>query len=64
MLGANLDPNDPINVRLLRLLKPLGGGGAGGSGGGQVHAPEYFRLNHHQEEFSLCEEEDLQKNNR
>ncbi|XP_072246111.1 coiled-coil and C2 domain-containing protein 2A [Leuresthes tenuis] len=53
---SRLDPNDPKNASIMQLLKV--------ASSGEVMAPEYFRLEHLQEEFNFVPDGDLEKSNR
>ncbi|XP_041861355.1 coiled-coil and C2 domain-containing protein 2A [Melanotaenia boesemani] len=53
---SRMDPNDPKNASIMQLLKV--------ASSGEVTAPEYFRLEHLQEEFNLVLDEKLEKSNR
>uniref|UniRef100_A0A3B4FZB3 Coiled-coil and C2 domain containing 2A n=1 Tax=Pundamilia nyererei TaxID=303518 RepID=A0A3B4FZB3_9CICH len=48
---SRLDPNDPKNASIMQLLKV-------------ITAPEYFRLEHLQEEFNFVTDEELEKSGR
>ncbi|XP_035763493.1 coiled-coil and C2 domain-containing protein 2A isoform X1 [Neolamprologus brichardi] len=53
---SRLDPNDPKNASIMQLLKV--------ASSGEVTAPEYFRLEHLQEEFNFVTDEELEKSGR
>ncbi|XP_023810274.1 coiled-coil and C2 domain-containing protein 2A isoform X2 [Oryzias latipes] len=53
---SRLDPNDPKNASIMQLLKV--------AVSGEVTAPEYFRLEHLQEEFNFVTDEELDKSRR
>ncbi|CAM1295274.1 CC2D2A (predicted) [Pycnogonum litorale] len=54
---SNLDPNDPANASLLHLIKTVGGNKDGVS-----KVPDYFRLDHVQEEFNFVADEEIDNN--
>uniref|UniRef100_A0A3B4FZ37 Coiled-coil and C2 domain containing 2A n=1 Tax=Pundamilia nyererei TaxID=303518 RepID=A0A3B4FZ37_9CICH len=51
---SRLDPNDPKNASIMQLV----------ASSGEVTAPEYFRLEHLQEEFNFVTDEELEKSGR
>ncbi|XP_029003041.1 coiled-coil and C2 domain-containing protein 2A [Betta splendens] len=53
---SRLDPNDPKNTSIMQLLKV--------ASSGEVTAPDYFRLEQLQEEFSFVTDEELDKSRR
>ncbi|XP_028300852.1 coiled-coil and C2 domain-containing protein 2A isoform X2 [Gouania willdenowi] len=53
---SRLDPNDPKNASIMQLLKV--------ASSGEVTTPEYFRLEHLQEEFNFVTDEEIEKNKR
>ncbi|TNM87556.1 hypothetical protein fugu_005777 [Takifugu bimaculatus] len=53
---SRLDPNDPKNTSIMQLLKV--------ARGGEVTTPEYFRLEHLQEEFNFVSDEELERSRR
>uniref|UniRef100_A0A3Q1BCK6 C2 domain-containing protein n=1 Tax=Amphiprion ocellaris TaxID=80972 RepID=A0A3Q1BCK6_AMPOC len=53
---SRLDPNDPKNASIMQLLKV--------ASSGEVTAPEYFRLEHLQEEFNFVTDEELERSKR
>ncbi|XP_029939889.1 coiled-coil and C2 domain-containing protein 2A isoform X2 [Salarias fasciatus] len=53
---SRLDPNDPNNASIMQLLKV--------ACSGEVTAPEYFRLEHLQEEFNFVTDEEIEKSRR
>ncbi|XP_061593922.1 coiled-coil and C2 domain-containing protein 2A [Cololabis saira] len=53
---SRLDPNDPKNASIMQQLKV--------ASSGEVTAPEYFRLEHLQEEFNFVTDEELEKSKR
>uniref|UniRef100_H2LIP8 C2 domain-containing protein n=1 Tax=Oryzias latipes TaxID=8090 RepID=H2LIP8_ORYLA len=53
---SRLDPNDPKNASVRQLLEV--------ASSGEVTAPEYFRLEHLQEEFNFVTDEELDKSKR
>uniref|UniRef100_A0A3B3BF83 Coiled-coil and C2 domain containing 2A n=1 Tax=Oryzias melastigma TaxID=30732 RepID=A0A3B3BF83_ORYME len=53
---SRLDPNDPKNASIMQLLKV--------ASSGEVTAPEYFRLEHLQEEFNFVTDEELDNSRR
>ncbi|XP_028260415.1 coiled-coil and C2 domain-containing protein 2A [Parambassis ranga] len=53
---SRLDPNDPKNASIMQLLKV--------ASSGEVTAPEYFRLEHLQEEFNFVTDEELESSKR
>ncbi|XP_013886702.1 coiled-coil and C2 domain-containing protein 2A [Austrofundulus limnaeus] len=53
---SRLDPNDPKNVSIMQLLKV--------ASSGEVIAPEYFRLEHLQEEFNFVTDEEMEESKR
>uniref|UniRef100_A0A1A8EWC9 Coiled-coil and C2 domain containing 2A n=2 Tax=Nothobranchius korthausae TaxID=1143690 RepID=A0A1A8EWC9_9TELE len=53
---SRLDPNDPKNASIMQLLKV--------ASSGEVTAPDYFRLEHLQEEFNFATDEEMEKSKR
>ncbi|KAM9384360.1 coiled-coil and C2 domain-containing protein 2A isoform 2-T2 [Pholidichthys leucotaenia] len=53
---SRLDPNDPKNTSIMQLLKV--------ASSGEVTAPDYFRLEHLQEEFNFVTDEELESSKR
>ncbi|XP_047443097.1 coiled-coil and C2 domain-containing protein 2A isoform X3 [Mugil cephalus] len=53
---SRLDPNDPKNASIMQLLKV--------ASSGEVTAPDYFRLEHLQEEFNFVTDEELEQSKR
>ncbi|KAM6921159.1 coiled-coil and C2 domain-containing protein 2A [Xenentodon cancila] len=53
---SRLDPNDPKNTSIMQQLKV--------ARSGEVTAPEYFRLEHLQEEFNFVADEELENSKR
>ncbi|XP_037554278.1 coiled-coil and C2 domain-containing protein 2A [Nematolebias whitei] len=53
---SRLDPNDPKNASIMQLLQV--------ASSGEVTAPEYFRLEHLQEEFNFVTKEEMEKSKR
>ncbi|XP_069555398.1 coiled-coil and C2 domain-containing protein 2A [Brachyistius frenatus] len=53
---SRLDPNDPKNASIMQLLKV--------ASSGEVTAPDYFRLEHLQEEFNFVSDEELERSKR
>ncbi|XP_012716702.2 coiled-coil and C2 domain-containing protein 2A isoform X3 [Fundulus heteroclitus] len=53
---SRLDPNDPKNTSIMQLLKV--------ASSGEVTAPDYFRLEHLQEEFNFVTDEELERSRR
>ncbi|XP_030584227.1 coiled-coil and C2 domain-containing protein 2A isoform X2 [Archocentrus centrarchus] len=53
---SRLDPNDPKNASIMQLLKV--------ASSGEVRAPEYFRLEHLQEDFNFVTDEELERSKR
>ncbi|XP_037830013.1 coiled-coil and C2 domain-containing protein 2A isoform X1 [Kryptolebias marmoratus] len=53
---SRLDPNDPKNASIMQLLKV--------ASSGEVTAPEYFRLEHLQDEFNFVSDEELDDSKR
>uniref|UniRef100_A0A1A8RTZ4 Coiled-coil and C2 domain containing 2A n=1 Tax=Nothobranchius rachovii TaxID=451742 RepID=A0A1A8RTZ4_9TELE len=53
---SRLDPNDPKNASIMQLLKV--------ASSGEVTAPDYFRLEHLQEEFNFATDEAMEKSKR
>ncbi|XP_034036438.1 coiled-coil and C2 domain-containing protein 2A isoform X1 [Thalassophryne amazonica] len=53
---ARLDPNDPKNASIMQLLQL--------ANSGEATAPEYFRLEHLQEEFNFVTDEEWNKSKR
>ncbi|XP_067085744.1 coiled-coil and C2 domain-containing protein 2A [Osmerus mordax] len=53
---SRLDPNDPNNAAIMQLLKV--------ASSGEVRAPEYFRLEQLQEEFTFLSEEEMERSRR
>uniref|UniRef100_H3C4H9 Coiled-coil and C2 domain containing 2A n=1 Tax=Tetraodon nigroviridis TaxID=99883 RepID=H3C4H9_TETNG len=53
---SRLDPNDPKNTSIMQLLKV--------TRGGEVTTPDYFRLEHLQEEFNFVSDEELERSKR
>uniref|UniRef100_A0A1A7XKZ0 Coiled-coil and C2 domain containing 2A n=1 Tax=Iconisemion striatum TaxID=60296 RepID=A0A1A7XKZ0_9TELE len=53
---SRLDPNDPKNASIMQLLKV--------ASSGEVTAPDYFRLEHLQDEFNFATDEEMEKSKR
>ncbi|KAM4739626.1 coiled-coil and C2 domain-containing protein 2A isoform 2-T2 [Anableps anableps] len=53
---SRLDPNDPKNTSIMQLLKV--------ASSGEVTAPDYFRLEHLQEEFNFVTDEEIESSKR
>ncbi|MED6257535.1 hypothetical protein ATANTOWER_026185, partial [Ataeniobius toweri] len=53
---SRLDPNDPKNTSIMQLLKV--------ASSGEVTAPDYFRLEHLQEEFNFVTDEEIERSKR
>ncbi|XP_015259772.1 PREDICTED: coiled-coil and C2 domain-containing protein 2A [Cyprinodon variegatus] len=53
---SRLDPNDPKNTSIMQLLKV--------ASSGEVTAPDYFRLEHLQEEFNFVTDEEMERSKR
>ncbi|KAM9761680.1 coiled-coil and C2 domain-containing protein 2A isoform 3-T3 [Menidia menidia] len=53
---SRLDPNDPKNIAIMQLLKV--------ASSGEVIAPDYFRLEHLQEEFNFVPDDELDRSKR
>uniref|UniRef100_A0A1A8PMW8 Coiled-coil and C2 domain containing 2A n=1 Tax=Nothobranchius pienaari TaxID=704102 RepID=A0A1A8PMW8_9TELE len=53
---SRLDPNDPKNASIMQLLQV--------ASSGEVTAPDYFRLEHLQEEFNFATDEAMEKSKR
>uniref|UniRef100_A0A3Q2QNJ9 Coiled-coil and C2 domain containing 2A n=1 Tax=Fundulus heteroclitus TaxID=8078 RepID=A0A3Q2QNJ9_FUNHE len=51
---SRLDPNDPKNTSIMQLV----------ASSGEVTAPDYFRLEHLQEEFNFVTDEELERSKR
>ena len=66
---SNLDPNDPQNADLVQLMDEDGDNGLEAFGGNEMaredkSSKNYFRLDHAQQEFDFCSEEELNSNPR
>uniref|UniRef100_M4ABG3 Coiled-coil and C2 domain containing 2A n=1 Tax=Xiphophorus maculatus TaxID=8083 RepID=M4ABG3_XIPMA len=55
-IQSRLDPNDPKNTSIMHLLKV--------ATSGEVTAPDYFRLEHLQEEFNFVSDEEMERSKR
>uniref|UniRef100_A0A3B3VB92 Coiled-coil and C2 domain containing 2A n=1 Tax=Poecilia latipinna TaxID=48699 RepID=A0A3B3VB92_9TELE len=53
---SRLDPNDPKNTSIMHLLKV--------ASSGEVTDPDYFRLEHLQEEFNFVSDEEMERSKR